>query len=840
MGSFAGLKRSEVELPAIMLGLDTADIESQLPLLEACLSAGTTAVVLNESPGSDGGGELYETACMLKEYLRGRAALLIGRRADIAGAAGAEGVVLDSQSLPSVAARRALQGSFDEGTSLVVKRVTSAAEAKSAERDGVDVVILDGADAPLAEAVRGAVSVPVLLGAPSLASLSTLPLQGMDGLLCPLPTDMQSEPADVRSMLVQLRAQLTVTSSSAPSEAEASVEVAPKEAEPVSSFQFISEDGEAMIEEVRLLLAETIAFLEEVVPGLPELGLVRDAAASLDELFLVVVVGEFNAGKSSVINALLGGRFLREGVLPTTNEISVLRYGAEESVEKEADGYYKRYLPADLLKSLNVVDTPGTNVILERQQKITEEFVPRADLVLFVISADRPFTESEVNFLKYIKKWDKKVVYILNKADILQPNEVEEVIEFVRKNSTQVLGAGNSTVIPVSAKSALEAKCRVGGTTLQANRGFLGTSNTSGVLAAAKPDPVQLAADSQWEGSGFGAAEQWVFNFLAGGGEEGEGEALRLKLNTPLAVASALMDACERQLEEEMKAAEAEVRAAKQVQIQLANFEQDMLKDAAIQRRGVANVVAAAAARAEALVDRVLRLSNFAQLSSYVLSGGSSKPVLTSYSSEVVATSQDDLQAAIAEHSDWLASNCDQQVSTYLSYVSDRGFPATAKESDDQESTAMVAVGDFDQSAAALLLEEEVREAVSGTVGTASGATAVGLTLTAILPTTAEDLLAMTVASLVAYVGVLNLPLKRSEAKAKVRRSASKFADEIEADMEKEAVEKLEQSLFTVCEALKPWEAANEEEVERVKQTAAKQRELQAQLKALQTRVRRS
>lgn len=48
-----------------------------------------------------------------------------------------------------------------------------------------------------------------------------------------------------------------------------------------------------------------------------------------------------------------------------------------------------------VLRQLNVVDTPGTNVILERQQKITEEFVPRADLVLFVISADRPFTESE-------------------------------------------------------------------------------------------------------------------------------------------------------------------------------------------------------------------------------------------------------------------------------------------------------------------------------------------------------------------------------------------------------------------------------------------------------------
>lgn len=43
------------------------------------------------------------------------------------------------------------------------------------------------------------------------------------------------------------------------------------------------------------------------------------------------------------------------------------------------------------------MDTPGTNVILERQQRLTEEYVPRADLVVFVMSADRPFSESEVS-----------------------------------------------------------------------------------------------------------------------------------------------------------------------------------------------------------------------------------------------------------------------------------------------------------------------------------------------------------------------------------------------------------------------------------------------------------
>lgn len=60
------------------------------------------------------------------------------------------------------------------------------------------------------------------------------------------------------------------------------------------------------------------------------------------------------------------------------------------------DGLFVRALPSELLRKLNIVDTPGTNVIIDRQQRLTEEFVPRSDLVLFIMSADRPFTESEV------------------------------------------------------------------------------------------------------------------------------------------------------------------------------------------------------------------------------------------------------------------------------------------------------------------------------------------------------------------------------------------------------------------------------------------------------------
>lgn len=111
-------------------------------------------------------------------------------------------------------------------------------------------------------------------------------------------------------------------------------------------------------------------------------------------------------------------RYLAEGILPTTNEISVLKFleDGDQEITQNSDGFFVRRLPAKLLQEMNVVDTPGTNVILDRQQRLTEEYVPRADLVLFVMSADRPFTESEVNFLKYIRQWGKKVIFLVNKV----------------------------------------------------------------------------------------------------------------------------------------------------------------------------------------------------------------------------------------------------------------------------------------------------------------------------------------------------------------------------------------------------------------------------------------
>src|SRR5215203_2918911 len=90
----------------------------------------------------------------------------------------------------------------------------------------------------------------------------------------------------------------------------------------------------------------------------------REAREQLAGLFLLVIAGEFNSGKSSFINALLGERVLPEGVTPTTDRINVLRWGPEPTEELPEDYLLERTHPSAILREINIVDTPGTNAII--------------------------------------------------------------------------------------------------------------------------------------------------------------------------------------------------------------------------------------------------------------------------------------------------------------------------------------------------------------------------------------------------------------------------------------------------------------------------------------------
>src|SRR2546423_11610457 len=158
--------------------------------------------------------------------------------------------------------------------------------------------------------------------------------------------------------------------------------------------------------------------------------------------------------------------------------------------------------PLELLRDVAIVDTPGTNAILREHEEITSHFVPRADLVLFVTSADRPFTETERAFMQRIREWGKKVVVVLNKVDLLSAGQIDEQVEFVRDGVERLVGF-RPTVFPVSARQALLAQN--------------GTAESAAVEAR--------------NASGFDALEEFVNATLD---ERGR---LALKLASPLGVA---------------------------------------------------------------------------------------------------------------------------------------------------------------------------------------------------------------------------------------------------------------------------------------------------------------
>ncbi|RMF46956.1 MAG: GTP-binding protein, partial [Anaerolineae bacterium] len=217
-------------------------------------------------------------------------------------------------------------------------------------------------------------------------------------------------------------------------------------------MRILTDSQEALLKEERHLLSDLQTLLTRFDASPEDLETLKDSLLQLDEFFLLVVVGEFNAGKSAFINALLGQQVLKEGVTPTTTQVNVLRYGDEVSRQVRSAHLHEITAPLPILKELSIVDTPGTNAIVREHEVITSRFVPRADLVLFITSADRPFTESERAFLEKIRDWGKKVVVVINKVDILHSDaDLEQIRTFITENARTLLGI-SPEIFPVSAR----------------------------------------------------------------------------------------------------------------------------------------------------------------------------------------------------------------------------------------------------------------------------------------------------------------------------------------------------------------------------------------------------
>ena len=193
-----------------------------------------------------------------------------------------------------------------------------------------------------------------------------------------------------------------------------------------------------------------------VHPG--RISMLRNLMANLKDPFLFTVVGEVKAGKSTLLNALFGQDFCSTNVLPTTDRIAVFKYGREPHEFDVSEDIVEVYRPNDFLRDFNIVDTPGTNSIEARHQRITEQFIPLADLVIFVFSVTNPWGATTWELLDRIHtQWRKKIIFVLQQCDLRTEEEVTAILEHLRRTAALRFKRQFPT-FTVSARNAFLAK----------------------------------------------------------------------------------------------------------------------------------------------------------------------------------------------------------------------------------------------------------------------------------------------------------------------------------------------------------------------------------------------
>jgi small GTP-binding protein len=231
-------------------------------------------------------------------------------------------------------------------------------------------------------------------------------------------------------------------------------------------------------------LYPTLRRLHQLFLAQPQLAPLGAEVVQIKEVFdrplLVTVMGEFNSGKSTFVNALIGEKVAPMGVTPTTATINVLKYGQQragrilwrddqqDQLKWEEIGPFLRSLdkhrtreirlvellyPAEELLRVNVVDTPGLNSMIDEHEQTAREFMGQADAVVWLFSAQQAGKRTEQDALSFLRQHRLKTVGVLNKVDQLDADQLERVSQHLEQEFSELVDA----VVPVSARQALDA-----------------------------------------------------------------------------------------------------------------------------------------------------------------------------------------------------------------------------------------------------------------------------------------------------------------------------------------------------------------------------------------------
>jgi len=525
--------------------------------------------------------------------------------------------------------------------------------------------------------------------------------------------------------------------------------------------------------EVRDLLAEGLELLARAGQDAQP---VRQAISDLEGPFLLVVAGEFNSGKSSLLNAFLGERLLREGVTPTTDKIQLIAYGENKETRVEGPDLVVLYLPHPLLRDLRFVDTPGTNAVMERHQVLTERFLPRADLILFVTSADRPYTKSERDFLELIRSWGKKVVLVVNKLDLLQGSEAEEVVAYVREQAGRTLGL-EPPVFGVSARRALAG-----------------------------------------EGGDVDELEAFIRRVL-------REEAARIKLGSPLGVLLRMLEEAKAGLAGELQQLEQDLETCTRLEGLLARHERRVREEFRGQTAQIEAEIAKIRRRAARWLDDTLRLGRIFDLLN-------ASKIQKSFEEQVVADAHRELERRIQESLGWMARAERDLLAGALDLLQTTARPRELGGDERGFSDQVLgALERYDPEAEARDLQNLLTRALQHTALAELGAVGLGAGLAVVLHGLAADVTGITAGLVAAVLGLSILPRRKKAAQRRVDEGLDRLQRELTEGLEATLEEELARSA-------ERFRSLYRDRCEELREAAERKRALEEGLSALDRRAR--
>jgi len=568
------------------------------------------------------------------------------------------------------------------------------------------------------------------------------------------------------------------------------------------------QQAELVALERRLVLRARDALLQ-VEGSRDDVDRLAKLVGEMDELFLLVIAGEYNTGKSTFINALLGDEVFAMGDLPTTREIAILRYGNVGPPEAIGDHTLLFHYPLDVLRDLEIVDTPGTNSIERMEEEITRGFVPRADLVLFVTSLLQPLTASEMGFLSHIREWGKKVIFIVNGVDRRNSDEqVDRVRAYLeREISTRLGGAAPSTYF-ISALRALRAK--MAARSAPSSDG----ASASPVMPAAPavPDPRDE----------FPALERYLLETLR------EHERVRLKLLSPLGVLRHVLDRNVGALDTRLEVVHADGRVLGVVREQLSSYGAEMRTDSERYLLEVRSVLSEIERRGRSWLERTIRVGNLNFLRN-------KDAVENRFRAEVVADASREIEDVVNRMVDWtvkrnlkLWTAVFQELDAHTARLRASGALAAHASTEFQYNREDLfdrlrqpverRLSEFNAEAEARAVMDSVREAVTHAFGINVLAVGLGAVVMAIFTTAALDITGLLTATLFAVAGWLLIPARRKrlirELEAKIATLSTDLSALL-ANKFNEQLKRYEQELLDVIQPYERFLATERQKLER-------------------------